>query len=140
MGSCQSGHFRSRDPGSNPVICNFIEILSTVDWKKKRPAAIVNLKSDFNIGRCKLVSVRPHLCSTQHYQHLFEETLITSKWRNFKKCFLIKKWAILGLFFIIFVFSNKHYNFLQQINVKKVHPVYGAGIWTHDLREMSLLS
>ena len=26
---------------------------------------------------------------------------------------------MLGLFFIIFVFSNKHYNFLQQRNVKK---------------------
>ena len=32
--------------------------------------------------------------------------------------------------------------FLQQINVKKcnVHPVYGAGIQTHDLRYVSLLS
>ena len=29
--------------------------------------------------------------------------------------------------------------FLQQINVKNVHPVYGAGIRTHDLRNMSLL-
>ena len=31
--------------------------------------------------------------------------------------------------------------FLQQTNVKKwrVHPVYGAGIWTHDLSEMSRL-
>ena len=29
--------------------------------------------------------------------------------------------------------------FLQQINVKNVHPVYGAGIQTHDLWNMSLL-
>ena len=29
--------------------------------------------------------------------------------------------------------------FLQQINVKNVHPVYGAGIWIHDLQYMGLL-
>ena len=46
---------------------------------------------------------------------------------------LFKKWANPGLFFRLFsVFSNKHYN------VKNVHPVYGAGIWTHDLCNMSL--
>ena len=45
------------------------------------------------------------------------------------------------LFRLFPVFSNKQYNFLQQINVKKryVHPVYGTGIWTHDLRNVSLL-
>ena len=43
------------------------------------------------------------------------------------------KWAILVLILVYFVFSNKHYNKLfQQINVKKVHPVGGAGIRTHD--------
>ena len=29
--------------------------------------------------------------------------------------------------------------FLQQIYVKNVHPVYGAGTQTHDLQNMSLL-
>ena len=29
--------------------------------------------------------------------------------------------------------------FLQQINVKNIHPEYGAGIWTHDLFNMSCL-
>ena len=29
--------------------------------------------------------------------------------------------------------------FLQQINVKNVHPVYSAGIQTHNLWNMSLL-
>ena len=37
------------------------------------------------------------------------------------------------LFCLFSVFSKKHYNFLQQINVKKVHPVYGTGIRTQDL-------
>ena len=36
-----------------------------------------------------------------------------------------------------FVFSNKQ--FLQQIDVKNVHKVYGAGIRTHDLWNMSLI-
>ena len=33
----------------------------------------------------------------------------------------------------------KQLQFLQQRNVKNVHPAYGAGIWTHDLQNMSLL-
>ena len=45
-----------------------------------------------------------------------------------------------GLFCIYFQpFSNKQYNFLQQIYVKKcpnVHPVYGAGIRTHNILNM----
>ena len=43
------------------------------------------------------------------------------------------------IFRLFLVFSNKHYKFLQQIYVKNVHPVYGAGIQTHNLRNMSLL-
>ena len=35
--------------------------------------------------------------------------------------------------FLFSVFSNKQYKFLQQMYVKNVHPVYGAGIRTHDL-------
>ena len=50
------------------------------------------------------------------------------------------KFAILGLFDRLFtVFSNEHCNFLQQYNVKNVHPVSGAGIRTHNLFDMSLL-
>ena len=37
-------------------------------------------------------------------------------------------------------FPIKHYAILQQINVKNVHRVFGAGIQTHDLLIMSLLS
>ena len=43
------------------------------------------------------------------------------------------------LFCLFLVFSNKYYKFVQQIYVKNVHPVYCAGIRTHDLRNMSLL-
>ena len=34
-------------------------------------------------------------------------------------------------------FSNKQYNFYNKSMWKNVHPVYGAGIWTHDLLNMS---
>ena len=47
----------------------------------------------------------------------------------------------LPLFHLFSVFSYKQYKFLQQINVKKccVYPVYGAGIQTHDLLNVSRL-
>ena len=51
-----------------------------------------------------------------------------------------KKWAIPASFSFIFVFSNKQNNFYNKyLHVINVHPVYGAGIWTHDLQNMSLL-
>ena len=49
------------------------------------------------------------------------------------------KWAIPGLFFVYFCLFKQTLQFLQQINVKNVHPEYGAGIRTHNLRNMSLL-
>ena len=58
---------------------------------------------------------------------------------SFESTLFFKKWTILGLFIIIFVFSNTHYNFLQPINVKNLLPVYGAGIQTHNLCNMTLL-
>ena len=44
------------------------------------------------------------------------------------------------LFRLFLVFSNKHYKFLQQKYMwKNVHPVYDAGIRTHDFWNVSLL-
>ena len=41
-------------------------------------------------------------------------------------------------FFRLFlVFSNKQYNFYNKSMSINVHPVYGAGIQTHDLLNMS---
>ena len=50
----------------------------------------------------------------------------------------LKKWANPGLFSVFLVFLNKQYNFLQQIYVKNVNPVYGARIRTHNLWNVSL--
>ena len=41
------------------------------------------------------------------------------------------------LFRLFSVFFKQTMQFLQQINVKHVHPVYGAGIQTHNLSNMS---
>ena len=50
-----------------------------------------------------------------------------------------KKWANPSLFFIYFRVSNHITNFTTNSYVKNVHPVYGAGIRTHSLWNMSLL-
>ena len=41
--------------------------------------------------------------------------------------------------FIFGLFKRTLLQFLQQINVKNVHPVFGAGIRTHNLMIPSLL-
>ena len=51
---------------------------------------------------------------------------------------LFLKRAIPGLFFVYFRLFKQTLQFLQQINVKNVHPVYGAGIRTHELRNISV--
>ena len=50
-----------------------------------------------------------------------------------------KKWTIPRFFFLSFCLFKQTLQFLQQIYVKIVHSVYGAGIQTRDLQIMSLL-
>ena len=48
-----------------------------------------------------------------------------------------------GLFFVYFrpfQASKQKLQFLQYINAKNVHPIYAAGIRTHDLLNTSLLA
>ena len=40
--------------------------------------------------------------------------------------------------FIFDLFKQTSLQYLQQKNVKIVHPIYGAGIRTHDLQNMRL--
>ena len=50
----------------------------------------------------------------------------------------LEKWAKPGLFFIfIYILFKQTIQFLQQINVKNIHPVYSAGIITYYLSNMS---
>ena len=49
----------------------------------------------------------------------------------------VSTWANLGLFFSFILSFQTNNTIFQQINVKNVHPVYGAGIRTHDLSNMS---
>ena len=48
--------------------------------------------------------------------HLF--TYLVRYWK------MLLKWAILGLFFVYFYIFKQTLQFLQQINVKNVHPVH----------------
>ena len=50
------------------------------------------------------------------------------------------KWTNPGLFFVYFCPLKQTIQFLQQINVKNVHPVSSARIRTHNLLITSLLS
>ena len=42
-------------------------------------------------------------------------------------------------FSFIFCLSQTNIKFYQQINVNNVYPVYGAGIWTHNLHIVGLI-
>ena len=52
--------------------------------------------------------------------------------------YFLKNGPTSASFLFIFVLFKQTLQFLQQIYVKNVHPVYGAGIQTHDLRNVSL--
>ena len=60
---------------------------------------------------------------------------------GFNISFFFKNGPTPASFLFIFGPFKQTIQFLQQINVKKchVHPVFGAGIWTHDLWNLSLL-
>ena len=53
--------------------------------------------------------------------------------------FFVKNGPIPASFLFISSLFKQTIQFLQQINVKKVHPIYGAGIQTHNLFNMSHL-
>ena len=59
------------------------------------------------------------------------------KGKKIIKGFFQKNGPTPASFLLIFSLFNQAIQFLQQINVKNVHPVYGAGIQTHDLTHMS---
>ena len=54
-------------------------------------------------------------------------------------CFFKKFGHPNPLFRLFSVLSKQTLQFLQQIYVKNIHPVYGAGIRNHNLKETSLL-
>ena len=52
--------------------------------------------------------------------------------------FFFKNWPTPASFCVFLVFSNKQYNFYNKYMLKNLHPVYGAGIPTHNLQNVSL--
>ena len=73
--------------------------------------------------------------------------MLTAFSKNFKMILMGHSWSLCRLFlkmghpglFFVFRLFKQTIQFLQQINVKNIHPVYRAGIQTQDLRNMSLL-
>ena len=59
-------------------------------------------------------------------------------WTSKTKSIFLKKWAIPGLFFVYLRLFKQTLQFLQQISMKNVHPVYSARIRTHDLQTRAL--
>ena len=55
----------------------------------------------------------------------------------FQTWYLIN-WSSQASFSFIFVFLHKLHFYIKNMR-KNVHPVYGAGIQTHNLQDMSLL-
>ena len=52
--------------------------------------------------------------------------------------FFLCKWGIPCLFFIYFSLFKQTFQFYNENKFENVHPVYGAGILTHDLWNTSL--
>ena len=63
----------------------------------------------------------------------------TELWRHPNFLFLFFKMGLPRPLFVYFCLFEQTLHFFQQINVKNVHPVFGAGIWTHNHLIMSLL-
>ena len=65
---------------------------------------------------------------------------ISQNVKKSKSFFFKKKLSVPGLFVVYFQsFSNKRYNFYNKLIWKIFHPRYGAGIWAHNLQNMSLI-
>ena len=64
--------------------------------------------------------------------------LMNLKERIEKWCFFKKNGPTPASFLFLFRVFKPTIQFLQQIYVKNVHPVNGAGIQTQDLRNVSL--
>ena len=84
------------------------------------------------------------------YVHVDSEVLEKSSKDTFSKLWEISELKIwrhvfkngqspASFSFIFGLFQTNINAILQQINVKKVHPVYATGIQTHDLQNVSLL-
>ena len=91
-----------------------------------------NVKTDFalmrNVGQLTWENVLPILLKVDQCGHTdasqFERMLFS---------FFLKKWPTPASFSFIFGHFKQTLQFLQQINVKNVHLVYGTGYRTHDL-------
>ena len=96
-------------------------------WQDWNPASLVS--------EVTALSITTDVCHIQcHPLHKSFSQLLSLLWSFFKK-----KLGQPRPLFIYFRRFKHTLQILQQINVKNVHPVYGVGIGTHNLWNMSLL-
>ena len=103
--------------------------------------SVKRVHSQFNIFVQKLILCNDlcvYLIGIPNLKQTFSICLIWRSTWKIKSSFL--KWTNPGLFFIYFRLLKHILQILQQVGIwKNVHPVFGAGIWTHNLWNMSLL-
>ena len=93
----------------------------------------------------RIEEASPILISTRP-DPIFVEILSPSRylahiWCAASSPFFLKKYGPSPApFSVYFQLFKQMFQILQQINVKKFHPVYGAGIWTHALIIANLIS
>ena len=76
---------------------------------------------------------------SQSLANFFERIIYCAEMIWSTKCFFKKNLGQPGLLFVYFRSFQKHYNFYNKYMWKNVHPVYGAGIQTHNLRNCESL-
>ena len=86
------------------------------------------------------ITVSSSFISSSHYFHKINLIMKKHWWCDWDSSPGPQDWAIAAPKFKIGLFKQTLQS-LQQMHVKKCydHPVYGAGIRTHDLRNTSLL-
>ena len=72
-------------------------------------------------------------------QHYKQNNLFRPHSSLYNKRILLKMVHTRSLFRSFFVFQTNITSILLQINVKNVHPVYGAGVRTHNLQIVSVI-
>ena len=97
--------------------------------RRRKDCPIVNILS------CGLDKLWKHLFSF-HYSMFFRTTIVLYN----SSQVLFKNGPSPASFQFIFVFSKLYLNFYNKCMRKNVHPIYSAGIQTHNFQNMSLLS
>ena len=107
-------------------------------WPVKDPRAVTN--SPGRLAALNDLKMMQFAINCQCQFLWLTISLFTKRWSASTIAItFVKKLDNHGLFFVYFrSFQTNITNFYNKYMWKNVHPVYSAGIWTHNLRNMSL--